>query len=172
MNNEELLNIYGQFNNLSISINKQKDLSSLTNLMVDSSFYNQLIDEIDVSGESAFHSLNDLEMIYFFVHQKKDLNDKKNRRENTKREYLRDLLIFYKQLLVQAQIFDIKLENVIQYQLLNKLNDRNIRKYQEWIKQAPLGKGGKLYSVATLNRKTVVLKSFLSFLFENKYISL
>lgn len=129
------------------------------------------MDIIDEGGEVDYSVLNDLEMIYLYVHMQKDLNESKNKKDNTKREYLRDLLIFYKQLISQAAQFDLSIEKVSEYQILKDLNYRHIRKYQQWIKSAPLGKSGKPYSVATLNRKMMIIKSFFNFLYENKYIN-
>jgi integrase/recombinase XerD len=149
---------------------KKGNISSLTNLMVSDSFYKKMVNLIDESGETNYSHFNDVEMIYFYVHQQKDLNVQKNRKENTKKEYLRDLLLFYKHLLEQAERFEIEIGEISQYQLLPKLTHRNIRKFQEWIKDAPLGKGGNKYSVATLNRKMVIIKGFFSFLFSNHYI--
>lgn len=138
--------------------------------MMNDSFYRSMVDVIDESGEMYYKPFNDIEMIYFYVHQKKDLNEKKNRMENTKREYLRDLLLFYRHLLEQAENLEIHLEDLSNYQLLKKLSHRHIRKFQDWLKVAPLGKSGKTYSPATLNRKMVIIKAFFSFLYENKYI--
>ena len=121
-------------------------------------------DIIDKDGEANFSLFNDIEMIYFYAHQKKDLNEKKNLKENTKREYLRDLLLFYQQLLEQAELLEIDNRNVKEYRILTNLTPRNMRKYQEWLREVPLGKGGKQYSVATLSRKTVVMRGFLRFL--------
>jgi site-specific recombinase XerD len=154
----------------SLNINsKNENVSSLTNLMLSNSLYSNMMDVIDENGEPDYSHFNDIEMIYFYVHQQKDLNMKKNRKENTKKEYLRDLLLFYQQLLEQAERFEIHIEEVSNYRLLQTLNHRNIRKYQEWIKDAPLGKGGKPYSVATLNRKMVIIKGFFTFAFTNHY---
>lgn len=151
---------------------KSETVSSMTTFLANDSFYTQLLDSIDHSGEEDYTSFNDLEMIYLYVHQQKDLNEKKNRAENTKREYIRDLLLFYKQLLENAISFEITIGEVSKYQLFKQLNHRHIRKYQEWIKEAPLGKKGKPYSVATLNRKMVITKGLFRFLFDNKYIEL
>ncbi|MFT9493871.1 MULTISPECIES: tyrosine-type recombinase/integrase [Bacillota] len=172
MNTDNEVFLYNSEFKILNKVKDQSNISSLTLLMSDSSFYKKMADLIDVSGEPDYTSFNDIEMIYLFVHQRKDLNENKDRGENTKKEYLRDLLIFYKQLLEQASELEIALENNISnYQIIKTLTHRNLRKYQEWIKEAPLGKGGKPYSVATLNRKMVVLKGFFSFLYENNYIS-
>ncbi|QCJ45587.1 integrase (plasmid) [Bacillus sp. S3] len=159
-------------NNFLQRLSKSETVSSLTMFLINDSFYTQLLDTIDHSGEEDYSSFNDLEMIYLYVHQQKDLNKKKNRAENTKKEYIRDLLLFYKQLLEHASIFEISIEEVSNYQLFKKINHRHIRKYQEWIKDAPLGKKNKPYSVATLNRKMVIIKGLFRFLFDTKYIDI
>lgn len=150
--------------------NNSVDISILTSLLLDKSHYYEVIDHLDKYGQPDYSQLNDIEMIYLFVHNEKDLNDEKNRKENTKREYLRDLLIFYKQLLELATAIELQIEEPFNYRLFKKLTNRHLRKYQEWLKQAPLGKGGKTYSVATLNRKMIIIKGFFSFLFEVKYL--
>ncbi|CAM3915366.1 site-specific tyrosine recombinase XerD [Aeromicrobium ponti] len=151
-------------------IDKAQTIPSLVNYLLDDSLHKKMSDIIDKDGEANFSLFNDIEMIYFYAHQKKDLNEKKNRTENTKREYLRDLLLFYQKLLEQAELLEIENTNVQEYRLLKRLTPRNMRKYQEWLREAPLGKGGKQYSVATLSRKTVVIRGFLGFLHENQYI--
>lgn len=150
--------------------NQSNSISTLTTQLLNNSLHNELIDMIDENGEENYSTFNDMEMIYLFVHKKRDMNDKKNRGENTKKEYLRDLLLFYKQLIEQADIIELSLEDLEQYELFKQLTSRNLRKYQEWLKNAPLGKGKKPYSVATLSRKTVIIKGLLNFLFESKYI--
>ncbi len=157
-------------NNNSLMLFNHNSITSLTSFMADHSFYNQIQDRIDESGETDYSPFNDLEMIYLFVHQQKDLNEKKNRKENTRREYLRDLLIFYKQLVQLSELLSLPIEEISEYKLLKNLTHRHIRKFQEWIVTAPLGKNKKPYSPATLNRKMVIIKSFLTFLYENKYI--
>lgn len=145
-------------------------ISSLISFMLNHSFYKQIQDRIDETGETDYSPFNDLEMIYLFVHQEKDLNEKKNRKENTRREYLRDLLIFYKQMILLSDHLSLSIEDISKYKILKILTHRHIRKFQEWIVTAPLGKSGKNYSPSTLNRKMVIIKSFFTFLYENKYI--
>lgn len=170
-NNITILNDDTQKNFLQ-RLSNNTTVSSLTTFLTNDSFYSDLLDMIDHSGEEDYSSYNDLEMIYLYVHQQKDLNEKKNRAVNTKKEYIRDLLLFYKQLLENADRFELTTEEISNYRLFKQLNNRHLRKYQEWIKGAPLGKKGKPYSVATLNRKMVIIKGLFRFLFDNKYIEL
>jgi integrase/recombinase XerD len=159
-------------NQLSLWTEQVHSVSSLTKVLLNQEGYKNMREITTESGEVDFSQFNDLEMIYFYVHQQKDLNANKNRAENTKKEYLRELLLFYRVLLEKSSEFELPLHDISAYKTFSLLNHRNIRLYQEWIKDAPLGKGGKPYSVATLNRKMVVLKGFLTFLFDNHYISL
>jgi len=152
-------------------IDNQNNVSSLTKFLLDDSFYKNIVDIVDESGQSDYSMFNDLEMVYLYVHQKKDLNEKKNRAQNTKKEYLRDLLLFYKQLVEQAENIGLEIVD-FNYDLLRNLNHRHMRKFQEWMKDAPLGKSGKPYSVATLSRKTIIIRGFFSFLYSNHYIPL
>lgn len=165
LNNHSALTLINGF------INENENISSLTNVLLKDHLFTNMVDMIDENGTSDYSSFNDIEMLYFFVHQKKDMNENKNRKENSKKEYLRDLLIFYKQLMTHAEEFEISLEG-FDYKVLKRLTERHLRKYQGWLVKAPLGKGGKPYSVATLNRKATVIKSFMAFLYNNDYISL
>lgn len=171
MSNNELFNNQELHTSLQAIIVADGNISTLTNVLLKDNLFTNMVDRIDQGGTSDFSSFNDIEMLYFFIHQKKDMNDNKNRKENSKKEYLRDLLIFYKQLIELANEFEISLEQ-FDYKILKMINERNLRKYQEWLVKSPLGKGGKPYSVATLNRKATVIKSFLAFLYNNEYITI
>ncbi|MDF9761623.1 integrase [Peribacillus simplex] len=64
------------------------------------------------------------------------------------------------------------MEKVVEVSLFKSLSSRHIRRYQEWLSEKSpyvLTKGA--YSVATLSRKTTIIKSFLKFLFEAGYIT-
>ncbi|RHW36063.1 integrase [Neobacillus notoginsengisoli] len=172
MNSNQLIVIEELRSNFLNEVNNSNSISTLTTILLNDSLYRNLLDDIDYSGEDDYSSFNDVEMFYLYIHKQRDLNEKKNRSASTKKEYLRDLLLFYKQLMENAHHFELAIEQITGFQLFKHLNHRHIRKYQEWLKDAPLGKSGKPYSVATLNRKTVIIKSFLAFLFNTKYISI
>lgn len=151
-------------------IQENKDIAALTNLLSDSSNYHIIVDQLDESGKLQLDGLNDIEMMYLFVHQERDMNEAKNKKKNTKREYIRDLLLMYKHFWEQADLLELSLENVQNYHLFQHLNARHLRKYQTWLKTAPLGKSKKPYSVATTNRKMVLLKGLFSFLHDHYYL--
>lgn len=150
----------------------QSSIASFSKTLKDPSVFQNLPDELIIMEDvSKNKEINDLEMMYLFLHQKKDMDIRKNKMENTIEEYSRDLLIMYKQIIENA--FSIGLDLNAQqnpYQIFKLLNHVHIRKFQEWLAAAPLGKGKKPYAVSTLSRKMVVLKGFLSFLYKTKYI--
>lgn len=168
--NNELINTENNNEINRYLFNSSEGVPALTHFLLDNSMYIQLMDNLDEGGEPDYSKFNDIEMIYLYVHNERDLNEEKNKKENTRKEYLRDLLIFYKQLIEQATLIELPLNNLSQYRLFKDITERNLRKYQSWVKAAPLGKSAKPYSVATLNRKMVLIKGLFSFLYENNYI--
>ncbi|WP_273130542.1 tyrosine-type recombinase/integrase [Bacillus weihaiensis] len=156
-----------------ISLKDFKNLKELSTFMLNDAYYHELLSATEFLDNPNTQQFNDLEMMYLFVHNKKDMNEKKNRMTNTKQEYIRDLLIIYKQLLDNQLLFNIELTYVDKHltpSLFQSLKHGNLRKYQEWLLTAPLGKGAKPYAVATLSRKMIILKSFLAYLYRSEYI--
>ncbi|KKI90694.1 integrase [Bacillus sp. SA1-12] len=147
-----------------------ENVDKMTNIMINNELYSEMIDLIDLNSNNDYSMFNDLEMVYLFVHKEKDTDKKKNRSENTKREYIRELLLFLKQFSLQGYLYDFNKQKVTTLSLLKELNSRNIRKYQEWLIEVPLGKSSKPYSVTTIARKTVILRAFLKFLYNVGYI--
>ncbi|WP_078557124.1 tyrosine-type recombinase/integrase [Bacillus alkalicellulosilyticus] len=141
---------------------------ALINRMLNEEYYIKMKDILD---ENNYLIFNDLEMIYYYVHKEKDMDKRKNRMENTKREYFRELLWFYSQMLENHERFGVKNERRNINNLLKSLERKNIRKFQEWLKVVPNGKGGKPYSVSTIARKIVIIKSFIQFLFQCQYLN-
>lgn len=128
-------------------------------------------EENEKEGCSSFQWFSDIEMIYYFVHRPKDTDEKKNRNINTRKDYIRDLLQFYKMINKFSKEIRSDVDDYEEQSLFKLLRKRHIRRYQEWLKDAPLGRAGKKYSAATLSLKTVLMKSFLKWLYSVGYIS-
>lgn len=127
---------------------------------------NLLLKKNDLSKKYLFDSFNDLQMIYYFVHMQTHDDKEKNRTEQTKREYLRDLLQFltYLQFAIQADEMEIKDGSV-----LKTASKWHIREYQEWLTKIEVN--GRIgYKAATRSRKNSVVKIFLTWLFDIDYI--
>lgn len=52
-------------------INKAQTISSLVTYLLDDSLHKKMSDIIDKDGEANFSLFNDIEMIYFYAHQKR-----------------------------------------------------------------------------------------------------
>ncbi|WP_066415199.1 tyrosine-type recombinase/integrase [Sutcliffiella cohnii] len=128
-------------------------------------------EENEKEGFPSFHEFTDIEMIYYYVHRPKDTDERKNRNLDTKKDYIRELLQFYKRINEFSVEIREDVDNFQEMSLLKLLRKRHIRRYQDWLKDAPLGRNGNKYSTATLSWKTVVVKSFLVWLYKTGYIS-
>ena len=122
-------------------------------------------------GKSKYTYLSDMEVIYHFVHLQKDMDEKKNRKEDTKKSYVSEILSFCQCMVQHAEEFELNGEEVQQNaSLLKTLQPWHIRKYNSWLKQVENGRNGDTYAVATLAKKTVFIRSFLKHLHVFAYI--
>ncbi|HDR3908462.1 site-specific integrase [Bacillus sp. EKM202B] len=122
-------------------------------------------------GKSKYTYLSDLEVIYHFVHLQKDMDEKKNKKEDTKKSYVSEILSFCQCMVQHAEEFELNGEEVHQNaSLLKTLQPWHIRKYNSWLKQVQKGRNGDTYAVATLAKKTVLIRSFLKHLYVFAYI--
>ncbi|MET3195280.1 tyrosine-type recombinase/integrase [Gottfriedia sp. OAE603] len=149
-----------------VQVIQNTSLSNKVKLFLDESNFYILKQQKYMNEEenlNSFAGFNDLQMIYYFVHQKKDI--KKVRTDETKREYLRELLQFVTTLHKNSNILKIE-EDALAIKFLQK---RHIEAYQEFIATASLGRDKKPYKVTTLARKTVILKAFFKFIYSVGY---
>lgn len=122
-------------------------------------------------GKGKYDFLNDLEVIYHFVHLQKDMDEKKNRKEDTKKSYVSEILSFCQCIVQQAEEFEVNGEEVQQNASLFKaLQPWHMRKYNNWLKDVKNGRNESKYAVATLAKKTVLIRSFLKHLYGCGYI--
>ncbi|MEK4677529.1 MULTISPECIES: tyrosine-type recombinase/integrase [Bacillus] len=123
-------------------------------------------------GKSKYTYVSDLEVIYHFVHLQKDMDEKKNRKEDTKKSYISEILSFCQCMVQHAEEFELDGEEVQKTDsLLKTLQPWHIRKYNTWLKQVENGRNGNTYAVATLAKKTVLIRSFLKHLHIFSYIA-
>ena len=167
--------------NLSI-INKQSEyidtyvetLRDVVPFLYNDSYVDKLEEKMEVAekeGKSKYTYLSDLEVIYHFVHLQKDMDEKKNRKEDTKKSYISEILSFCQCMVQHAEEFELNGEEVQQNNsLLKTLQPWHIRKYNSWLKEVANGRHGDTYAVATLAKKTVLIRSFLKHLHVFTYI--
>lgn len=132
------------------------------------------LDQAERTEQKPFADFNDAEMVIWFLHHNKHLLKGQGRSERTIHEYEKELNQFIKYLMNYHH--EMGLDVVWSDSFFRSLAPRHIRLYQEWLKdnspyvkaQQTNGKSG--YSVATLTRKTTILKQFLNFLYEKEYV--
>ncbi|MFE7064500.1 tyrosine-type recombinase/integrase [Sutcliffiella sp. NPDC057660] len=128
--------------------------------------YNQKFDN------EKFQDFNDLEMIYYYVHDQKNIDDTKNKSEKTRTEYLRELLQFSKHIVEYSQSMGIEIYDIKEGSLFKSLDETHLENYQEWlVKTAPrLLYNKERFTATTIAKKTSIIKSFFRFLFNSRYI--
>ncbi|MFJ1118377.1 tyrosine-type recombinase/integrase [Bacillus thuringiensis] len=125
----------------------------------------QKMEKAEKEGKRKYDFLSDLEVIYHFVHLQKDMDEKKNRMEDTKKSYVSEILSFCQCMVQNAEEFELNGEDVQRHEsLLKVLQPWHVRKYSNWLKSVKNGRGNASYSVATLAKKTVLIRSFLKHL--------
>lgn len=158
-----------------LSLGKDKhSITETVKQMNDHSFYpilREKLHQAEKELKKKFHDFNDYEILYYYVHEQKNIDQNKNRKENTRKEYLRELLHFVKNITQYAHEIGIDIEEIKEDSLFKSLEPRHLERYQKWmIERAPKLRGEDSYSPATISRKTAIIKDFLSFLFEKLYI--
>ena len=129
------------------------------------------LDDAERFGETAFYDFTDVDMMKWFLYERRHLNEKNDRSVKTVREYERELLLFIEQLFTYSLEIDIDLVDIIEGSLYKSLQSRHLRRYQEWLAtKSPYVIKNGAYSPATLERKTTIIKAFFAFLHKVGYI--
>ncbi|MFB7142789.1 tyrosine-type recombinase/integrase [Gottfriedia sp. NPDC056225] len=148
------------------------------------SLTNEQIQVLDHTHEFAekykvdiHEAFSDIDMIYRFVYQRKEIGDlyeddeiSGSKNKQTRKTYIKELLTFYNHLFENKQIL---LEDTFQTEsqsILRILEPRHVLNYQKWLVAAPFGRYNKPYKKTTIAKKTVVLKGYFKYLYEQKYI--
>lgn len=151
-----------------------EDIRGLGSLILNNRYINdveQKMEAAEKEGKGKYDFLNDLEVIYHFVHLQKDMDEKKNRKEDTKKGYVSEILSFCQCMVQHAEEFEVNGEEVQQNaSLLKTLRPWHIRKFNFWLKNVQNGRNGNTYAVATLAKKTVLIRSFFKHLHVFGYI--
>lgn len=151
-----------------------ENISDIVPFLHNNSYVDKVEEKMEVAekeGKSKYTYLSDLEVIYHFVHLQKDMDEKKNRKEDTKKSYVSEILSFCQCMVQHAEEFELNGEEVQQNaSLLKTLQPWHIRKYNSWLKHVENGRNGDTYAVATLAKKTVLIRSFLKHLHVFAYI--
>ncbi|MFJ1104069.1 site-specific integrase (plasmid) [Bacillus sp. RA(2023)] len=150
------------------------NIKDIYSFMYNTRYMNDMEKKIEVAekeGKRKYEFLGDLEVIYHFVHLQKDMDENKNRKEDTIKSYVSEIIAFCKCMVHHAEEFEVNGEEVQRNtSLLKTLQPWHIRKFNYWLKNVQNGRGGNTYAVATLAKKTVLIRSFLKHLYVFGYI--
>ncbi|MFB5585006.1 site-specific integrase [Bacillus albus] len=150
------------------------NIKGISSFMYNNRYMNDLeqkIEDAEKEGKGKYAFLGDLEVIYHFVNLQNDMDEKKNRKDGTKKSYVSEILSFCECMVQHAEEFEVNAEEVQRNaSLLKILQPWHIRKFNYWLKNVQNGRGGNTYAVATLAKKTVLIRSFLKHLHVFGYI--
>ncbi|PEQ53195.1 integrase [Bacillus cereus] len=150
------------------------NVKGISSFMYNNRYMNDLeqkIEDAEKEGKGKYAFLGDLEVIYHFVNLQNDMDEKKNRKDDTKKNYVSEILSFCECMVQHAEEFEVNGEEVQRNaSLLKTLQPWHIRKFNYWLKNVQNGRGGNTYAVATLAKKTVLIRSFLKHLYVFGYI--
>jgi len=161
------------FSNRNLPLSKIDRQSNLINFLIDESNLSELIQsrfENEKNNRPLFEGFSDLEMMYYYVQKRKDIQTSKQRKSSTKTEYIRELLQFYRYLYVSKEFLRQDVDVYNETSLFKNIKQRHIDAYQQWLSSYQYGPNNRLYKVTTLSRKLVILKSFFKFLYETNFI--
>lgn len=151
-----------------------ENIKGMSSFMYNNRYMNDLeqkIEDAEKEGKGKYSFLGDLEVIYHFVNLQNDMDEKKNRKDDTKKSYVSEILSFCECMVQHAEEFEVNGEEVQRNaSLLKTLQPWHIRKFNYWLKNVQNGRGGNTYAVATLAKKTVLIRSFLKHLYVFRYI--
>lgn len=137
---------------------------------LNSDIYFPTLDEIkynnDRDDQNRLYNFTDLELIYYFVHQPRAVIKKDDIKDSSRKDYLRDLLQLYQNLLKNEDFFKEDVRVFSEGSLLRNLERRHIKKYEKWL--AEFGNKGQPYKKASLLRKTTVMKTFFAWLYKEQ----
>lgn len=147
---------------LQLNLKEVGDISSLQ----------KRLDKAEKEGIKLFQDFTDVDMIKWFLYERRHLNQDNDRSDRTINEYQRELRIFAYHLFSYNVEIELDIDYIIEGSLFKSLQSRHLRRYQEWLATAsPHVQEKGPYSPATLERKTTIIKSFFLFLYRNKYIN-
>jgi integrase/recombinase XerD len=121
-------------NNLVIPLAKKIDLiQQFLNNPAYITDIESFIDHNEREKQDLYEKFTDEMMMYTFIQKPSHIQEEYNKKEETKKEYIRDLLQFYGMLLSHETFLKENVTDFKEGSYLKNLNRRHIRRYQEWL---------------------------------------
>ncbi|MDD1505303.1 tyrosine-type recombinase/integrase [Lysinibacillus sp. CNPSo 3705] len=136
-----------------------------------------LTEQSEANQMPRFEEFTDRDMVLWYLYHSKQLFNNRGRSKRSTLKYKAEIEQFLEFLLLYSEEIGVDISEIKDHSLFKSLQPRHIRRYQEWLatnspyvkKKKAQNKDG--YSIATLERKTTILKGFFKQLFECKYIN-
>ncbi len=136
-----------------------------------------LTEQSEVNQKPRFEQFTDRDMVLWYLYHSQQLFSTRGRTKRSTSKYKAEIEQFLEYLLLYSEEIGVDIQEMKDHSLFKSLQPRHIRRYQEWLatkspyvlKNKEKNKAG--YSIATLERKTTILKGFFKQLFECNYIN-
>jgi len=171
-----------------INIESRLPSTASFNLNFDQQHMRHLLDlteQSEANNMPRFEQFTDRDMVMWYLYHSSQLFSSRGRSNRSTLKYKAEIEQFLNYLQLYSEEIGIDISEIKEGSLFKSLQPRHIRRYQEWLatnspyvkqkkkelqsqdlqQQAAVG-----YSIATLERKTTILKGFFKQLYENKYI--
>ncbi len=140
-------------------------------------FLLNLIEQSEAKSMPRFEQFTDRDMVLWYLYHSKQLFSNRGRSTRSTLKYKAEIEQFLNYLLLYSDEIGVDISEMKDNSLFKSLQPRHIRRYQEWLatnspyvkKKNEKEESG--YSIATLERKTTILKGFFKQLFECNYIN-
>ncbi|WEA41657.1 tyrosine-type recombinase/integrase [Lysinibacillus fusiformis] len=144
-----------------------------------------LTEQSEAKNMPRFENFTDRDMVFWYLYHSKQLFSNRGRSTRSTLKYKAEIEQFLNYLLLYSDEIGVDISEMKENSLFKSLQPRHIRRYQEWLatnspyvkKKKDMQGSQKMhkhevvgYSIATLERKTTILKGFFKQLYENKYI--
>jgi len=131
-----------------------------------------LTEQSEANHMPRFEQFTDRDMVLWYLFHSKQLFSSRGRSNRSTLKYKAEIEQFLEYLLLYSEEIGVDISEMKESSLFKSLQPRHIRRYQEWLAtNSPyVQKNAAGYSIATLERKTTILKGFFKQLFESKYI--
>ncbi|PIJ98187.1 tyrosine-type recombinase/integrase [Lysinibacillus sphaericus] len=171
-----------------INIESRLPSTASFNLNFDQQHMRHLLDlteQSEANNMPRFEQFTDRDMVMWYLYHSNQLFSSRGRSNRSTLKYKAEIEQFLNYLLLYSEEIGIDIGEIKDGSLFKSLQPRHIRRYQEWLAtNSPYVKKKNYkkvsqelqeqeavgYSIATLERKTTILKGFFKQLYENKYI--
>ncbi|MED0993512.1 site-specific integrase [Bacillus nitratireducens] len=119
----------------------------------------------------TYEGFSDEEILYYYLNRQTHFDQEKRIKDASRTLYARDLSQFYFFIKQSTEFLQQDVKEYVVGQVWRNLRKRHIRNYQKWLSQEAISYQSKeKYKTSTISRKLGVIRSYLKWLYEIRYI--